>query len=201
MATGGLVESHGGYLCRYEDVDVAWLQLVAAQALTDDGVNPADVGLQITVLGGPQIVRFSFDGAFTYGRTGARWYLSHHALARKLSEHLRMTVHSYVYDSDEMEQVVAFGDGRRVGGDTLRYDDCDMPEDEGDDDRAFAKLAATWPLGHLARVLGIAREDLIRIPRRPMALLELGKPAAPQALWRLLPESVRTRRSIELYAP
>ncbi len=194
---GTTLESHGGYLCRYEDVDAAWLQRLARLALEEDGGLPDDTGLQVTLLGGPGIVRFAWDAPFSYGRSGARWYSRHHSLARRLSEHLGLTVHAYVFDADELEQVIAFGNGRKVGGEVLRYDDVEF---EGDDERDFVRQQAKWPLSHLARVLGVAREELIRIPRRPTVLLDLEKPMQPVALWQLFPEALRATRRDELYA-
>jgi hypothetical protein len=182
------LESHGGYLCQYQDLDAAWLRQLACQALEEDGQSPADVGLLVTILGGPGIVRFAWDAPFTYGRRGARWYLTHHALARRLSEHLRVTVHAYAFDPEEVEQVIALANGRRVGGEVLRYADVELPDEDADDD-AFEKLQAGWPLGYLARVLGIDRAELLRIARASSALIELGRPLAPQPLWRLFPET------------
>ena len=69
---GDLLESHGGYLCQYSDVDAAWLQHIARLSLEEDGQATDDAGLLITVLGGPGIVRFAWDAPFTYGRQGAR---------------------------------------------------------------------------------------------------------------------------------
>lgn len=187
------MEAHGGYLCRFEDVEVTWLQQVARSALLEDGQKTTDVGLQVTVLGGPGLVRFAWDAPFTYGRAGARWYLSHHALARRLSEHLKTALHVYVFDPDELEQVMAYGNGHRVGGELLRYVDVDF--DEEDDDAAFEKLKSKWPLGHLARVLGVAREELIRLPRQATVLIELERAYPPQPLWRLMPETLRGARA------
>lgn len=183
------VEAHGGYLCRFEDVDVAWLQQVARASLEEDGQKTDDVALQVTLLGGPGLVRFAWDAPFTYGRQGARWYLSHHALARRLSEHLKTALHVYVFDPDELEQVMAYGNGRRVGGELLRYVDVDFDIDE-DDDVAFEKLKNKWPIGHLARVLGVAREELLRLPRQSTALIDLRRFYPPQPLWKLFPESL-----------
>lgn len=191
------MESHGGYLCRYEDVDVAWLQQVARLSLAEDGQEWNDVGLQITVLNGPAVVRFSWDAPFAYGRAGTRWYVEHHALARRLSEHLGLTVHAYAFDPDEIEQVGAWGNGRKVGGETLRYHEVDLDED---DEVGFERAKKSWPMSHLARVLGVPREELIRIPRRPMVLLDLAAPLFPQPLWQLFPDAVRKRRPVELYA-
>ncbi len=190
------MESHGGYLCQYSDVDAAWLQRMALLALEEEGQSPDDVGLLITALGGPGIVRFAWDAPFTYGRQGARWYLTHHALARRLSEHLNVTVHSYAFDPDEVEQVIAYANGRRVGGELLRYEDAELPDDE-EDDAAFEKLQQKWPLGYVARVLGINRAELLRIPRKTSALIQLSSPLEPQPLWQLFPEQARAFRRTE----
>lgn len=192
------MESHGGYLCQYEDVDAAWLQRIAREALEEDGQAADDAALLVTVLGGPRIARFAFDGPFTYGRAGARWYLSHHALARRLSEHLRGTVHAYAFDPDEVEQVVAWADGRRVGGEVLRYEEAELPDDE--DDSAFHKAQAKWPLGYLSRVLGIRREQLLRIPRQATAFIDLSAPLAPRPLWQLFPEPVQLVHAVPALA-
>lgn len=184
------VEAHGGYLCRFEDVDVTWLQRVACSALEEDGQTTDDVGLQVTLLGGPGLVRFAWDAPFTYGRKGARWYLSHHALARRLSEHLKTALHVYVFDPDELEQVMAYGNGRRVGGELVRYVDFDF---DCEDEAAFERVKDKWPIGHLARVLGVPREELLRFPRQATALIDLQRAYAPQPLWRLFPESLKGR--------
>ncbi|MDP3237795.1 MAG: hypothetical protein Q8N26_33710 [Myxococcales bacterium] len=168
---------------------MAWLQQVARASLEEDGQKTDDVALQVTLLGGPGLVRFAWDAPFTYGRQGARWYLSHHSLARRLSEHLKTALHVYVFDPDELEQVMAYGNGRRVGGELLRYVDVDFDIDE-DDDVAFEKLKNQWPIGHLARVLGVAREELLRLPRQSTALIDLSRFYAPQPLWKLFPESL-----------
>jgi hypothetical protein len=181
------LESHGGYLCQYEDVDAAWLQHVARLALEQDGQPSDDAGLLVTVLGGPRIVRFAWDAPFGYGRRGARWYLDHHELAKRLSEHLQVTVHAYAFDPEEVEQVIAFANGRRVGGELLRYSEVELPDDEADVG-AFERLQSRWPLGYVARVLGIERAELLRIPRRTSALIELGRPIASQPLSQLFPE-------------
>lgn len=191
------MESHGGYLCQYSDVDAAWLQEIARQSLEEDGQSPDDTGLLVTVLGGPRIARFAWDAPFTYGRAGAQWYLTHHALARRLSEHLRVTVHAYAFDPDEVEQVIAYANGRRVGGELLRYEEVDLPDD--DDDATFERLQQKWPLGYVARVLGIDRAELLRIPRNSSALLDLKRPQAPQPLWQLFPERVQALRRHALY--
>lgn len=193
------MEAHGGYLCQYADVDAAWLHELACAALAEEGQSPADASLLVTVLGGPQIARFAWDGPFTYGRQGARWYLTHHALAKRLSEQLNITVHAYAFDPEEVEQVTAYANGRKVGGECLRYEDAELPDDEEDED-AFARVQARWPLGHVARVLGIDREQLLRIPRNLSALVDLSRPQPAQPLWQLFPEGVHVLRPHELYA-
>ncbi len=193
------MEAHGGYLCQFTDVDAAWLQQVAKLALEEDGQGDADAGLLVTVLGNPGIARFAWEAPFTCGRAGASWYLTHHSLARRLSEHLGVTVHAYAFDPDEAEQVVAWANGRRVGGELLRYEDAELPDDE-DDDAAFERAQAKWPLGHLSRVLGIERHELLRIPRNTSALIDLSRPLAPQPLWKLFPDRIRALREHTLYA-
>ncbi|MCA3013941.1 MAG: hypothetical protein INH41_16290 [Myxococcaceae bacterium] len=191
------MEAHGGYLCRFEDVDVAWLVQVARRALEEDGYPADDVSLQISVLSGPGLVRFSWSAPFAHGRAGARWYLSHHALARCLSEHLKTALHVYVFDPDELELVLAYGNGRKVGGEVLRYVDVELPDDE-DDAETFERLRAKWPLGHLARVLGVSRDELIRLSGQPAALVALDRPWAPQPMWQLFPEALRRGRPAPL---
>lgn len=191
-----MVESHGGYLCRYEDIDAAALVSLARQAIADDGEAVSDIALALNVLADPGLVRFSWDAPFTYGRRGARWYLSRHAFARRLSQHLAVTVHTYVFDADELEQVVAWGNGRRVGGDSLRYDAMELPED----DEAFVRAQSKWPLSHLGRVLGIDREELIRLPRQPTVLLDLERRLPAEPLWMLFPEELGGLRSREGFA-
>ena len=80
----------------------------------------------------------------------------------------------------------------------LRYEDAELPEDE-DDDQAFQKLQQKWPLGYVARVLGIDRAELLRIPRKSSALLDLARPQEPQPLWQLFPERVQALRRHELF--
>ena len=193
------MEAHGGYLCQFSDVDAAWLQTQAKLSLEEDGQGQSDAGLLVTVLGGPRIVRFAWDAPFTYGRQGARWYLTHHSLARRLSEHLGVTVHAYAFDPDEVEQVVAYANGRRVGGELIRYEDVEFPDDN-DDEAAFTRLQASWPLGHVSRVLGIERSELLRIPRKRSALIDLGTELQPQPLWKLFPQQIQTLREHTLYA-
>ena len=186
------MEAHGGYLCGFEDVDVAWLQRLAREAIEADGHLADDCGLLVTVLPGARVVRFAFDGAHTYGRSGARWYLTHHTFAKRLSSHLKLAVHAYVFDPDDLEQVVSYGNGRKVGGETLKYEDAELPDD--DEEVSFDKLKNKWPMGHLARVLGVDREALIRLPRQTTALIDLTGEATAEPLWRLFPQALKNVR-------
>jgi hypothetical protein len=192
------VESHGGYLCRFEDVDVAWLQRVAREAIESDGHLADECGLLITLLPNAQVMRFAFDGAFTYGRSGARWYLAHHAFARRLSMERRLAVHAYVFDPDDIEQVVSYGNGRKVGGESLKYEDVEIPDD--DDEVSFERLKNKWPMGHLARVLGVDREALLRMPRQTTALVDLTREAIAQPLWHLFPQALASVGQHRAYA-
>jgi hypothetical protein len=184
-----VVEAHGGYLSRYEDVDTAWLALIARESLLEDGVPPDDCGLLVTVLPGPRVVRFAFDGPHTYGRAGARWYLEHHALPRRLSQHLANAVHAYVFDPDDLELVASYGNGHSVGGERLDYEDAELPEGD-EDELSFSLMKNKWPMGHLAKVLGIKREELIRLPRQKTALLDLSKEVPAGPLWHLFPQAL-----------
>jgi len=83
-----------------------------------------------------------------------------------------VTVHAYVFDPEELEQVVSYGGGHRVGGETLFYEDVEVDEDELSDD-AFDKLRERWPMGRLGRLLGLARPELLRLPRAQSVLLPL----------------------------
>lgn len=187
------MEAHGGYLSRYEDVDVAWLAQLAAASLAQDGRDPADCGLLVTILPGPRVVRYAFDGAHTYGRAGARWYLRNHTFCKRLSAHLSNAVHAYVFDPDDLEMVASYGNGHGVGGETLKYEDVELPDNDDDESKAFERMKRKWPLGHLATVLGVHREDLIRVPRQKTVLIELSRPVEAGPLWHLFPQALGAR--------
>ena len=156
--------------------------------------SPPEGGLLVTVSRRRKVVRLAFDAPHTYGRRGARWYASHHALACSLSRVAGATVHAYVFDPEEYEEVIAWGNGRRVGGDRVVYDDVELPDElseglQGDaaQQEAFERLRSRWPLGHLAYVFGLTREELVRLPRAQGVLLPLeGGADAAQALGQLL---------------
>jgi hypothetical protein len=121
-----------------------------------------------------KVVRLAFQTPLTIGGRGARWYADHHALPRLLSRAANATVHAYVYDPSECEEVIAYGNGRRVGGDRVSYNDVELSGEEEQDDAAFKRMRARWPMGHLAYVFGLAREDLLGMPRStPSVVLAL----------------------------
>ena len=140
------------------------MRALAQQALVEDGA-PADTVLSLSVYPRRKIVRLALESSLTAGRQGAHWYSTHHALARALSHATGITVHSYVYDPQEYEEVLAFGRGQHVGGERLLYDNVDLPEcvDGEFDDAAFARMQAQWPLGHLAWVFGVERDLLLQL--------------------------------------
>jgi hypothetical protein len=122
-------------------------------------------GLHVTVNRRRKVVRLSYVGPFTTGRQGAHWYAAHHALPRLLSRAANVTVHAYVYDPDEGEEVIAYGNGRRVGGERVVYEDVELPgRPEDVDDAAFKHMQERWPVGHLAYVFGLMRKELLRLP-------------------------------------
>jgi len=168
------MEAHGGYLCRLDDFDSESLVHCGRQALVAEGLGDnLDAALCVTVMADRKVVRVAFDAPFTYGRAGARWYEKHHALAKILSRELHTTVHAYVLDPEEMEQVMSYGDGQKVGGERLYYEDFDPGDVDIDDDRAFERVKRRWPLGHLAHVFGLSRKELLSMPRARSVLLNL----------------------------
>lgn len=183
------MEAHGGYLCRLEEIDAARVVALARDAVLLEGLDPTACHLQVSAIPRRKVVRFAIDGAHAYGREGARWYDKHHALASVLSNALGLTVHSYVVD-EEYEQVMSYGAGRWVGGDKLFYDEVDF-EGVDLDETAYERLKARWPLGHLAYVFGVARAELLRLPRAPSALLPLDGRASADDLTALLTPRVR----------
>ncbi len=184
---GTQLESHGGYLIRVESLGSLPLRALAQQALAEDGA-PLDTVLSLSVYPRRKIVRLALDSALTAGRQGAHWYSTHHALARGLSRTLGITVHSYVYDPQEYEEVMAFGAGQNVGGERLLYDAVELPEclDGEFDDEAFARMQAHWPLGHLAWVYGVERELLLQLHRMQGTRLMLNGTESERPLEHLL---------------
>lgn len=197
MRKGSGLEAHGGYLCRFVEMQTRRLVELAREAIALDGQDSQDCSLLLSLKGRSRILRLAFDAPHTYGRRGARWYEANHSLARLLSREYGVTVHAYVFDPDELEQVIGYGEGRKVGGDRIYYDEADLPGDVGEvDDFSFERLQARWPLGHLATVLGIEREELLKMARQTSVLLDLSREAPPGLLSSLFPvEPQRPRLS------
>lgn len=174
------MESHGGYLARLDEIDPSGIVRLARRALDWDGVESlSDVSLLISVIPSRRVIRVAFDATFTYGRRGARWYEHHQAFARLASREMGTVVHAYVFDVDEMELVQSYGDGAAVGGEKLEVADFEVPDDvllEDDDD--FERLKDAWPLGRLARIYGITRDELVRMPKfATSVLIDLDAPS------------------------
>lgn len=178
----GKAEAHGGYLCRLDGLDGRVLPAMAREALAQEEEPAEGTGLLVSVQ--RKVVRFAYDAPFTYGRRGARWYGRHHALAERLSVHCAVAVHAYVFDPDELEQVATYGGGHRVGGETVRYEDAES-DDEEISEEAFEALRSRWPMGYLARLLGLGREELLRLPYARSVLMPLDVESGPllEPLW------------------
>lgn len=166
-----------------ESLDEVDLVQLARTALTLDGVNPTGHGLILSAIPRRKIVRIAYRGPTFEGRDGARWYEEHRAFAELLSQSIRSTVHAYVFDPDELEQVMAYGGGRWVGGECVRYDEVEV---EGElDETEFERLKAHWPIGHLAYVFGVTRQELLRLAKTPITAIELDGGAANDDVGRL----------------
>jgi hypothetical protein len=176
------VDAHGGYLIQIDSLDLD-LAGAARKALSLDGRDPRDTSLLVSAMTGGKVTRVAYDAPFTYGKKGAQWYRTHHALARLLSSLAPVAVHAYVFDPDEMEEVTAYREGRKVGGDFLSYDTVDFPVDGGAklDDVAYEKMLAGWPLGRLARIYGVPRSRLLALPRAHGVLVNLDESDAGDA--------------------
>ncbi|XXF80301.1 hypothetical protein P2318_11255 [Myxococcaceae bacterium GXIMD 01537] len=195
---GDSPEAHGGYLVRLETFAGLDLGRLAREALALDlGATAPGTALCISVSRRRKVIRLAYVGAHEGGRGGARWYGSHHGLARLLSDEAHVTVHAYLFDPDEGEEVIAYGNGRRVGGERLRYEDVELPcEPEALDDAAFARLRSRWPLGHLAYICNLTREELLALPRSSSsALVDLDALGVGEGLDALLPSTLAPPRS------
>jgi hypothetical protein len=166
------IEAHGGYLLRAESLAGLDLQAFARESLEADGVPLAASALLVSFDSERRLVRLAYDGPHTYGPAGAEWYRSHHALARVLSLALPGAVHAYAFDPDRFEAVTAYGSGAVVGGETLLYEEQDL-EVEDLSEAAFEAERQRWPMGRLARLVGLSREELLRLPYAQGALLSL----------------------------
>jgi len=181
------VFAQGGYLCRLEALDARVLR-VAREAFEAEGELRSGAALHISVIPRRRVVRLAYEAPHLTGERGARWYDSHPALAQMLSRELAVTVHSYVLLPGEFEQVSAYGAGRRVGGDRLRYEDVEIDGlGEGLDEVGYERLKSRWPLGHLAYVFGVTREALLNLPWKEGYRVALDGQDGSEALSNVLP--------------
>src|SRR5262249_36900444 len=175
-----------GYLWILEPFEISTLVGLAREALVEDGCGGGSCSLSISRVPRKKVVRLAYDSPHTYGRRGALWYQQHHALARLLSSRFSTRVHASVLDPEESETVVPDASGNSVGGEALHYEDVDGLLETADDE-AFEAIKSRWPLGYLAQILGVNREDLVRLPRSPSSLLELEGEAPHGQLASILP--------------
>lgn len=183
------MEAQGGYLVRLESFLGLGLIRLAREALASDGVLGGLPALRVSVHRRRKVVRLAYEGLAPKGAAGAHWYGEHHELARLLSRVSNATVHTYFVDPNEGEEVIAYGNGRRVGGDRVVYEDVELPDAPEDmDDAAFKLLRSRWPLGHLAYVFGLTRDELLGLRRTASSvLLSLDGEDADSRLEELLP--------------
>jgi hypothetical protein len=166
------IDAHGGYLFRAESLEGLDLQALARAALEKDGLSAASSGLFFSFDAGRRLLRLAYDGPHTYGPAGAEWYRQHQALAAALSTAREGTVHAYAFDPDRFESVTAYGGGAVVGGETLLYEEQDLDVEELSES-AFEAVRQHWPMGRLAGLVGLSREELLRLPYAPGTLLPL----------------------------
>jgi hypothetical protein len=167
---------------------------LAREALALDGMPGGLSNLRVSVNRRRKVVRLSYENPHTIGRQGAYWYAEHHSLPRLLSLSANATVHAYVYDPEACEEVIAYGNGHRVGGDRVVYSTVEMSGEEEQDDAAFKRMRSRWPLGHLAYVFGLSREELLGLPRAASSVvLALDSLDAEERLEALLPGPQRPR--------
>lgn len=170
------MSAHGGYLLRPEGLRSLDLVELARSALGEEGEDLAEASIQVSLLRSQGVLRVAYDAPFTYGGRGARWYRDHHAFARLASERAPGTTHVYAIDPDAFEAVGSYAAGRRVGGETVVYDDLEMDFGDGEGSVAvadFEQMRAKWPIGHLAQIFGVTRDDLLHLPWQDSALLRL----------------------------
>ncbi len=181
------MKAHGGYFCRLEALDARVVRL-AREAFEVDGGSGHGTTLRVSVIPRRRVVRLAYETPQLSGEQGARWYEAHHALPRLLSHELGVTVHSYVLMPGEFEQVTAYGAGRRVGGERLRYEEVDIPGcGETLSDADFEKLKSRWPLGHLAYVFGVTRDMLLGMSSQPCYRVALDAGDPEEQLANVLP--------------
>lgn len=174
------IDAHGGYLVRAESLEGVDLPGLARVALESDGQSAVSAALFVSFDAPRRLVRLAYDGPHTYGPAGAEWYRQHQALAAALSRALAGTVHAYAFDPDAFEAVTAYGSGAAVGGETLLYEELDLDVDDVSE-ADFETMRERWPMGRLARLLGLSRDELLRLPYAQGVLVPLQGEAADVA--------------------
>jgi hypothetical protein len=175
--------AHGGYLFRLERLSASRLVALAKDALELEREEIQGCSILVSLVHPARILRLAYRAPFTEVGNGAQWYLTHHAFARLLSSELSSPVHVYALDPEQLEEVTSYGNGRRVGGERLEYDQLELPETDGTlTDFAFDREKQRWPLGHLGRILGVERRLLETIPELPRLPLSLDE-AVPASAW------------------
>src|SRR5260370_18337948 len=131
--------AHGGLLFRLERLSARRLTALAKEALVLEREQIPGRSILVSLVHPARIVRLAYRARFTERGNRARWYLTHHALARLLSSDLSSAVHVYALDPEELEEVTSYGKGRRVGGERLEDDHPQTPEagDGGSAEGAF----------------------------------------------------------------
>lgn len=176
--------AHGGYLFRLETLSASRLVTLAKEALELEREEVQGCSIVVSLVHPARILRLAYRARFTEAGSGAQWYLTHHAFARLLSSELSSPVHVYALDPEQLEEVTSYGNGRRVGGERMEYDQLELPETEDGTvtDAAFDREKQRWPLGHLGRILGVERRLLETIPELPKLPLSLDA-AVPASAW------------------
>ena len=149
------MDAHGGYLCRLESLDGPALVQLAQRALASEGGALRPLPCTSRSSPGARSSGWRTRPRSPLGARAVAGDQQHQLLASIVSAELRITVHAYVVLPDQREEVVGYGNGRKVGGERLVYDQVELPDGELDD-VAFAKLQSKWPLGHLAYVFGVS---------------------------------------------
>src|SRR5260370_22764043 len=123
--------AHGGLLFRLERLSASRLTALAKEALVLEREQIPGTSIQVSLVHPARIVRLAYRARFTERGNRARWYLTHHALARLLSSDLSSAVHVYALDPEGLEEVTSYGKGRRGGGGRRRYGPPALPGRQG----------------------------------------------------------------------
>ena len=163
---GGLgkpLKTQSGCFCQNEHLASVDLTTVARAVLAQEQRPVDGAALMVSPSAVANVVRVAFDVSQSKDIKG--WNGVHRGLAQALSQGARAPVHAYLFMPWEGEEVGTFAAGRKVGGDRVVYLEEEPEDDDVVDDEHFARLQDSWPLGRLARVLGLRRAELLRLAR------------------------------------